>query len=137
MEYLKTYKLFETNTFEISDIKDILLELEYSRVKFDIQTTSGKFKTYIGFYLKDFNDFNGFYFNEISDCVFRLKDYLGDNMKSCSVLLVEDKEFLPHQRKIIPLHLGGLSRKDEIKHESKIINLLDGKPIENLIIQLK
>ena len=27
MKYLKTYKLFETNTFEISDIKDILLEL--------------------------------------------------------------------------------------------------------------
>lgn len=122
MKHLKTYKIFES-TFEFRDIKDILLELEDSRIYGDITTTSGKFKTYISFHLKDFNDYDGFYFNEISDCVFRLKDYLGDNIKSCSVLLVDDK--------------GTNDRINiNLKDESKLITLLDGKAIENLAIQL-
>jgi hypothetical protein len=125
MKYLKNYKIFEGN-FNIQDIQDILLELEDSRVNGHIATTSGKFKTYIGFHLKEIRDYNGFYFNEISDCVFRLKDYLGDNIKCSSLLSVEEKQ------------MGSSLRVDlDLKDESKLTNLLDGKSIENLIIQLK
>jgi hypothetical protein len=143
MKYLKH---FESNTFEFSDIKDILLELEDSRIYGSIETTpsrtyGGKSKTYIGFYLKDFSDYDGFHFNEISDCVFRLKDYLGDNIKSCSILLVEDKEkhFMGVFSKS-PTEYSQVSdsRKEiELNDESKLITLLGGKSIENLIIQLK
>jgi hypothetical protein len=124
MKYLKNYKIFESN-FNIEDIQDILLELEDSRVKGQIVTTSGKFKTYILFHLNDIRDYNGFYFNEISDCVFRLKDYLGDNIKSCSYLSVEEKQ------------MGSSLRVDlDLKDESKLTTLLDGEAIEKIIIQL-
>lgn len=124
MKYLKNYKIFESN-FNIEDIQDILLELEDSRVKGQIVTTSGKFKTYILFHLNDIRDYNGFYFNEISDCVFRLKDYLGDNIKSSSLLSVEEKQ------------MGSSLRVDlDLKDESKLTTLLDGESIENLIIQV-
>lgn len=124
MKHLKNYKIFEGN-FNIEDIEDILLELEDSRVKGQIVTTSGKFKTYILFHLNDIRDYNGFYFNEISDCVFRLKDYLGDNIKSCSYLSVEEKQ------------MGSSLRVDlDLKDESKLTTLLDGEAIEKIIIQL-
>ena len=125
MKYLKNYKIFEGN-FNIQDIQDILLELEDSRVNGQIATTSGKFKTYIVFHLKEIRDYNGFYFNEISDCVFRLKDYLGDNIKCSSLLSVEEKQ------------MGSSLRLDlDLKDENKLTNLLDGESIENLIIQIK
>jgi hypothetical protein len=109
----------------VSDIRDILLELEDGgRIKTSIETTSGKFKTYIVFYLSNFHDYNGFYFNEISDYVFRIKDYLGDNLKSCSALLVSDKDITDHT-------------KLDLNREDRVLNLLEGLPIENLIIQIK
>jgi hypothetical protein len=130
---MKHLKYFESNNFDFSDIKDILLELEDSRINGSIEKI--KSSTYIGFYLRDIYDYDGFNFNEISDCVFRLKDYLGDNIKSCSILLVEDKE--KHFR-VYGASNWNRSRKEiELNDESKIINLLDGKSIENLIIQLK
>jgi hypothetical protein len=131
MKYLKNYKIFESN-FNIQDIQDILLELEDSRVKGQIATTSGKFKTYIVFHLKDIRDYNGFYFNEISDCVFRLKDYLGDNIKSCSLLSVEEKQMGSSLTQKLK---SGVDL--DLKDESKLTTLLDGEAIENLIIQLK
>jgi hypothetical protein len=110
-----------------------LLELEDSRISGSIEKI--KSSTYIGFYLKDIYDYDGFNFNEISDCVFRLKDYLGDNIKSCSILLVEDKE--KHFMVYGASNWDSARKEIELNDESKIINLLDGESIENLIIQLK
>lgn len=113
----------------VEDIRDILLELEDGgRIKTSIETTSGKFKTYIGFYLSNFNDYDGFYFDEVSEYVFRIKDYLGDNLKSCSVLLVGDKDLMDHT-----LHRTEV----DITKEESASRMLDGLAIENLIIQIK
>jgi hypothetical protein len=136
VKYLKSFnKVNELNTNSdnfrkiVSDIRDILLELEDGdRIKTTIETTSGKFKTYIGFYLSNFDDYNGFYFNEISEYVFRIKDYLGDNLKSCSALLVGDKDTMDHTINRIELDLN---------REDRVVNLLEGLPIENLVIQIK
>ena len=136
MKYLKRYS--QINEINISsdefkvmveDIRDILLELEDGgRIKTSIETTSGKFKTYIGFYLSSFDDYNGFYFNEVSEYVFRIKDYLGENLKSCSVLLVSDKDVMDHT----------INRTQiDITKEESASRMLDGLPIENLIIQIK
>jgi hypothetical protein len=113
----------------VIDVRDILLELQDGgRIRTSIETTSGKFKTYIGFYLSNFDDYNGFYFDEISEYVFRIKDYLGDNLKSCSVLLVSDKDIMDHTINRVELDLN---------REDRVVNLLEGLPIENLIIQIK
>ena len=145
MKYLKPFdKVNELNINSdefrkiVIDIRDILLELQdggrirtqykFSEVKPSIETTSGKFKTYIGFYLSNFDDYNGFYFDEISEYVFRIKDYLGDNLKSCSVLLVSDKDIMDHTINRVELDLN---------REDRVVNLLEGLPIENLIIQIK
>ena len=136
MKYLKRYS--QINEINISsdefkvmveDIRDILLELEDGgRIRTSIETTSGKFKTYIGFYLSNFDDYNGFYFNEVSEYVFRIKDYLGENLKSCSVLLVSDKDVMDHT----------INRTQiDITKEESTSRMLDGLPIENLIIQIK
>jgi hypothetical protein len=136
VKYLKRYSQINeininSDEFKsmIEDIRDILLELEDSgRIKTSIETTSGKFKTYIGFYLSNFNDYNGFYFKEVSEYVFRIKDYLGDNLKSCSVLLVSDKDVMDHT----------INRTEiDITKEESTSRMLDGLPIENLIIQIK
>ena len=135
MKYLKSFnKVNELNINSdefrkiINDIRDILLELEDGdRIKTTIETTSGKFKTYIGFYLSNFDDYNGFYFNEISEYVFRIKDYLGDNLKSCSALLVGDKDTMDYE------HVFEL----DLNREDRVVNLLEGLPIENLVIQIK
>jgi propanediol dehydratase large subunit len=136
MKYLKRYS--QINEVNINsdefrtiaeDIRDILLELEDGgRIKTSIETTSGKFKTYIGFHLSDFYDYDGFYFNEVSEYVFRIKDYLGDNLKSCSVLLVGDKDMMDHT-----LHRTEI----DITKEESASRMLDGLAIENLIIQIK
>jgi acetate kinase len=136
MKYLKRYsQINEVNINSdefrtmVEDIRDILLELEDGgRIKTSIETTSGKFKTYIGFYLSNFNDYDGFYFNEVSEYVFRLKDYLGDNLKSCSVLLVDDKDVMDHT-----LHRTEI----DITKEESASRMLRGLAIENLIIQIK
>lgn len=136
MKYLKSFdKVNELNINSdefkkiVRDIRDILLELEDGgRIKTSIETTSCKFKTYIAFYLSNFDDYNGFYFNEISDYVFRIKDYLGDNLKSCSALLVSDKDIMDHTINRVELDLN---------REDRVLNLLEGLPIENLIIQIK
>lgn len=136
VKYLKRYsKINETNISSddfktiVEDVRDILLELEDGgRIKTSIETTSGKFKTYIGFYLSDFNDYDGFYFNEVSEYVFRIKDYLGDNLKSCSVLLVADKDLMDHT-----LHRTEI----DITKEESTLRMLNGLAIENLIIQIK
>jgi hypothetical protein len=136
VKYLKRYS--QINEINISsdefkvmveDIRDILLELEDGgRIRTSIETTSGKFKTYIGFYLSNFDDYNGFYFNEVSEYVFRIKDYLGENLKSCSVLLVRDKDVMDHT----------INRTQiDITKEESTSRMLDGLPIENLIIQIK
>jgi hypothetical protein len=136
VKYLKRYS--QINEINISsdefkvmveDIRDILLELEDGgRIKTSIETTSGKFKTYIGFYLSNFDDYNGFYFNEVSEYVFRIKDYLGENLKSCSVLLVSDKDVMDNT----------INRTQiDITKEESTSRMLDGLPIENLIIQIK
>jgi hypothetical protein len=135
VKYLKSFnKVNELNINSdefrkiINDIRDILLELEDGdRIKTTIETTSGKFKTYIGFYLSNFDDYNGFYFNEISEYVFRIKDYLGDNLKSCSALLVGDKDTMDYE------HVFEL----DLNREDRVVNLLEGLPIENLVIQIK
>jgi len=136
VKYLKRYS--QINEINISsdefkvmveDIRDILLELEDGgRIRTSIETTSGKFKTYIGFYLSNFDDYNGFYFNEVSEYVFRIKDYLGENLKSCSVLLVSDKDVMDNT----------INRTQiDITKEESTSRMLDGLPIENLIIQIK
>jgi hypothetical protein len=136
VKYLKQYSQINeinVNSDEfrkiVIDIREILLELEdVGRIKTSIETTSGKFKTYIVFYLSRFDDYNGFYFDEISDYVFRIKDYLGDNLKSCSVLLVSDKDIMDHTINRIEIDLN---------REDRVVGLLEGLPIENLTIQIK
>jgi len=136
MKYLKRYsQINEVNINSdefrtmVEDIRDILLELEDGgRIKTSIETTYGKFKPYIGFHLSDFYDYDGFYFNEVSEYVFRIGDYLGDNLKSCSVLLVGDKDVMGNT----------LQRTEiDITKEESTSRMLRGLAIENLIIQIK
>lgn len=71
----------------IRDIQDICLELtDDGRIGASVETTSGKFKTYVIFGLSH-HEFlsDGFKFEDISEYVFRIKDFLGDNYKSSSV----------------------------------------------------
>lgn len=124
MKFIKSYRIFESIKNDIlEDIKDILIELEDDGI---IGTTINvrENRKYVGFFLKDHLNYDGFLFSEISDYVFRLKDYLGENFKSCSVLLVKDKG------------LGGYRiniNLDDKSHIGKIKDL----PIENLIIDIK
>jgi hypothetical protein len=127
VKFIKSYKVFESvknNIFE--DIKDILIELEDDG---SIGTTINvrENRKYIGFFLKDHLNYDGFLFSEISDYVFRLKDYLGENFKSCSVLLVRDKN---------RYGVGGYRVNINLDDENKIIKLKD-LPIENLVIDIK
>lgn len=124
MKFIKSYKVFESiknNIFE--DIKDILIELEGDG---SIGTTINvrENRKYVGFFLKDHLNYDGFSFSEISDYVFRLKDYLCENFKSCSVLLVKDKG------------LGGYRININLDDNSQIERIKD-LPIENLVIDIK
>jgi hypothetical protein len=140
VKYLRRYSQINETDINSDDfrvisqeIRDILLELEDGgKIEADIETTSGKFKTYIVFYLHDLLDFDGFYFDEISEYVFRIKDYLGDKLKSCSVLLVKDRDN--------GALLSGYNKARinlDITDEEQTINRLKGLPIENLVIQIK
>jgi len=134
VKYLKSfYSLNELNINSdefnqvIIDINDILLELEdEARISTSINITgkNRKYK-YIGFYLKDHMNYDGFMFSEVSDYVFRLKDYLGDNLRSCSVLFVKNRYGVGRGRITINLN----SERD--------IRKLKESPIENLIIDIK
>jgi hypothetical protein len=134
VKYLKSfYSLNELNINSdefnqvIIDINDILLELEdEARISTSINIT-GKNRKYIGFYLKDHMNYDGFMFSEVSDYVFRLKDYLGDNLRSCSVLFVKDKNRYGVGGGRITINLN--SERD--------IRKLKESPIENLIIDIK
>lgn len=127
MKFIKTYKIFESienNIFE--DIKDILIELEDDG---SIGTTINvrENRKYVNFFLKDHLNYNGFLFSEISEYVFRLKDYLGKNFRYCSVLLVRDKN-----RYSIGGNRININLDDEIQ-----IRKIKELPIENLIIDIK
>ena len=74
----------------IRDIQDICLELtDGGRIDVKVVETSGKFKTYVIFNLINHLDYDGFLFGDISEYVFRIKDFLGDSYKSSSVLFVD------------------------------------------------
>jgi hypothetical protein len=129
MKYLKKYKIFESDIMPqdmVDDIRDILIDLEDGdRIKTSISTTSGKYKKHIGFFLRNHMDYDGFLFDEISYYVFWLKRYLGDNLKSCSVLFVRDKVDLTNRVNL------------DLNNEEELIKNLKGEPIENLIIEIK
>ena len=125
MKYLKSFNLNENYSYE--DIEDILLELlDDGRISISLDI-EGKNRKYIGFYLKDHMNYDGFMFSEVSDYVFRLKDYLGDNLRSCSVLFVKDKNRYGVGGGRITINLN--SERD--------IRKLKESPIENLIIDIK
>jgi hypothetical protein len=72
-------------------------------------------------------NYDGFMFSEVSDYVLRLKDYLGDNLRSCSVLFIKDKNRYGVGGGRITINLN--SERD--------IRKLKESPIENLIIDIK
>lgn len=128
MEFIKSYKVFESDvdSHMISDIKDILIELEDDGIIGTIiNNTKGKNRKYVGFYKKVDTD-EGIYFEEISDYVFRLKDYIGDKFRLCSVIFKDPN----------------LNRKNngrvniDLDDESQIKDLKK-TPIRNLIIDIK
>jgi hypothetical protein len=117
--------MFENYSYE--DINEILLELlDDGRIGVSEKLSSNYIK-YIGFFLKDHLDYDGFEFIEISDYVFRLKDYLDDSFSSCSVLFVKDKN--KHG-------LGGSRTNIDLNNKNDIKKLNDSA-IENLMIHIK
>jgi hypothetical protein len=125
VKYLKSFNLNENYSYE--DIEDILLELlDDGRISISLDI-EGKNRKYIGFYLKDHMNYDGFFFSEVSDYVLRLKDYLGDNLRSCSVLFIKDKNRYGVGGGRITINLN--SERD--------IRKLKESPIENLIIDIK
>jgi hypothetical protein len=125
MKYLKSFNLNESYSYE--DIEDILLELlDDGRISISLDI-EGKNRKYIGFYLEDHMNYDGFMFSEVSDYVLRLKDYLGDNLRSCSVLFIKDKNRYGVGGGRITINLN--SERD--------IRKLKESPIENLIIDIK
>ncbi len=125
MKYLKSFNLNESYSYE--DIEDILLELlDDGRISISLDI-EGKNRKYIGFYLEDHMNYDGFFFSEISEYVFRLKDYLGDNFRQCSVLFIKDKNRYGVGGGRITINLN--SERD--------IRKLKESPIENLIIDIK
>jgi hypothetical protein len=125
VKYLKSFNLNENYSYE--DIEDILLDLlDDGRISISLDI-EGKNRKYIGFYLKDHMNYDGFMFSEVSDYVLRLKDYLGDNLRSCSVLFIKDKNRYGVGGGRITINLN--SERD--------IRKLKESPIENLIIDIK
>ncbi len=132
MKFIKTYKIFENKEIipkvMVDDIRDILIDLEDGeRISTSVNSTSGKYRKYVAFWLKDRLDYDGFLFDEISYYVFWLKKYLGENYKGCSVLLVRDKS---------RYGVGSNRININLDNEKEVENLKD-LPIENLIIDIK
>jgi len=132
VKFIKTYKIFENEEIipkdMVDDIRDILIDLEDGgRISTSLNYTSGKYRKYVSFYLKDHLDYKGFLFEEISYYVFWLKKYLGENYRSCSVLLIKDKN---------RYGLGGNRININLDNEKEVKKLKD-LPIENLIIDIK
>jgi hypothetical protein len=120
MKHLKSYKLFESIPSEMSeDIKDILLELNDGRkAKANISYLS-KIGYYVIFQLKDGENYEGFDFKDIEEYVFRIKEYLGNGYRGCSVLFCDEFE------------------RDSIDLDNlEILNSLHGKKINNFVIYI-
>lgn len=130
MKYLKKYKIFESDIIPqdmVDDIRDILIDIEDGgRIKTSIKSTSGKQK-YIGFFLRNHMDYDGFLFDEISYYVFWLKRYLGDNLKSCSVVFKDPNRNRRNRGRV----------NLDLNNEEELIKKLKDEPIENLIIDIK
>lgn len=131
MRRLKTYKAFES-TYEhndeiLKDIQDIIIELNDSgRISAKV-FTSQKFGTYVGFFVKDTHDMEGFYFDEIEDYVFRIKDYLGTRYRECSALFQDQYDNMDHSIDRELLDLDNPKTLDSIRK----------REIKNLIIQIE
>lgn len=133
MKFIKTYKTFESNDINndiIQDIYDILLELnDENRIVANLKESGNR--KYISFFLKDRLNCDGFLFDEIDEYVFRLKDYLNNNFRQCSVLLVRDKN-----RYGSSSYQGGNRININLNDYVQVTKLKD-LPIENLIIDIK
>jgi hypothetical protein len=131
LKYLKKYKIFESDIIPqdmVDDIRDILIDLEDGgRIKTSITSTSGKYKKYVVFYLSDHMDYDGFLFDEISYYIFWLKRYLGDNLKSCSVVFKDPNRNRRNRGRV----------NLDLNNEEELIKKLKDVQIENLIIEIK
>lgn len=131
MKHLKTYKSFES-TYQYSDevlkdIQDMIIELNDSgRISASV-VPSQKFGTYVGFFVKGADDMGGFYFGEIEDYVFRIKDYLGTRYRECSALFQDQYDNMDHSidRELVDLD------------NPKTLDSIRGREIKNLIIQIE
>jgi hypothetical protein len=105
MKHIKTYKIFESllpkesvnetlSPDEISDIKDICLELEDKGYSIQFNTTPTTNGYYIVMIEKiteyPYND--GFVYNDVEEVVDRLQDYIGMKIMEISVLVDPKKE---------------------------------------------
>ena len=124
MKYLRKFnESVDINV--IKDIEDICLELNdvgeiYAKVN---KLKNGS--TYVYFDLKDHLDYDGFSFEDISEYVLRIKDFLGDNYKGSEALFVDDLED----------KLGFLTDVN-LDDKSDLDKLKDSK-IKNFVIKLK
>jgi len=94
MKYIKTYKIFESESNEyLDDIKDILLELEDDgfRTRLSIDKLDYLSDNPIKFIaisnrLNGFSPYTPFEFVDIKDPLLRLREFIGESWISCSVL---------------------------------------------------
>lgn len=75
MKYLRKYNESYIN---IEDIKDICLELTDLGIVISISSTDA-YRNKNVIYFHNYNIHNGMKWNDVKDCLLRLKDYLGDN----------------------------------------------------------
>jgi hypothetical protein len=88
LNYLKSYKIFESNASELEiikdDISDILLDMsDLSRIGFRIDFQNDLY--FVHFYKKDPKFNNGFSIKEISEYLLRIKRYLGDKYNKLEI----------------------------------------------------
>jgi len=74
MKYLRKYNESYIN---IEDIKDICLELTDLGIVISISSTDA-YRNKNVIYFHNYNIHNGMKWNDVKDCLLRLKDYLGD-----------------------------------------------------------